>query len=315
MKLVLSHDTALEYLRSTSAERSLHLRVSRSLAAGDCADREQALHLGRACGLSLPVHLLVDRSEKRPSTGWAVCHTRNAPLPRGSLLHISDGLFVVSPELCFAQLPASHPLPEQVSIGHELCGSYRLDGSFDLPPLTTVAKLNSYAQRAAGMDGIVQTRRALRYVLPGSASSMETTLAMLLDLPAMMGGDSLSFPQLNKRIDPAKRTRGLASQSFYKCDLYWEKAKLAVEYESNLYHTGAHRLAKDSKRRDELTAMGVTVITVTASQVYNLREYDKLARTIARHLGERLPKRDRKLVERQLELRAILLGPSHKPRA
>ena len=59
--------------------------------------------------------------------------------------------------------------------------------------------------------------------------------------------------------------------------------------------------------------MGVTVITVTASQVYNLREFDKLARVIARHLGERLPKRDKKFTERQLELRAILLGPC-KPR-
>lgn len=313
MKLVLSHDTALEYLRSTSAERSSRPQASRSLVAGCCADYEQALRLGKSCGLSLPVHLLVDRLEKRPSTGWAVYHTRNAPLPQGSLLHADTELFVASPELCFTQLAASHPLPDQVSIGHELCGSYRIGKGYDLPPLTTVAKLKAYAQRAAGMDGIVQTRRALRYVLPDSASSMETTLAMLLDLPAMMGGNSLSFPQLNKRIDPTRRTRSLASQSFYKCDLYWEKAHLAVEYESNLCHTGAHRLSKDSKRRDELTAMGVTVITVTASQVYNLREFDKLARVIARHLGERLPKRDKKFTERQLELRAILLGPC-KPR-
>lgn len=309
MKLVLSHDTALEYLRSTSAERPLRLKASRSLAAGGCADDGQAMRLGKACGLSFPVHLLVDRSEKRPNTERVVCHTRNAPLPHASLLHIDGDLYVASPELCFTQLPSSHPLPDQVSIGHELCGSYRIGVGYGLPPLTTVAKLKAYAQRAAGMDGIVQTRRALRYVLPDSASSMETTLAMFFDLPALMGGCAFSFPQLNARIDPGRRSKNLASQSFYRCDLYWEKAKLAVEYESNLFHTGARRLAKDSRRRDELTAMGVTVVTATASQVYNLREFDKLAKTVARHLGKRLPKRDRKFTERQLELRAILLKP------
>ena len=214
MKLVLSHDTALEYLRSTSAERSSRPQASRSLVAGCCADYEQALRLGKSCGLSLPVHLLVDRLEKRPSTGWAVYHTRNAPLPRGSFLHAGTELFVASPELCFTQLAASHPLPDQVSIGHELCGSYRIGKGYDLPPLTTVAKLKAYAQRAAGMDGIVQTRRALRYVLPDSASSMETTLAMLLDLPAMMGGTRFRFrSSISASIRPGARGASRASRS------------------------------------------------------------------------------------------------------
>lgn len=68
MKLVLSHDTALEYLRSTSAERSSRPQASRSLVAGCCANYEQALRLGKS------LRAIASRTPARRPAGEAPEH-------------------------------------------------------------------------------------------------------------------------------------------------------------------------------------------------------------------------------------------------
>lgn len=308
MNLVISHDSALELLRIISAENPLRTTPTRACIAGDPLSDTQATRLAHALSLSLPVHIMVAKEAKRPRTNNVVHHARTAPLPHGSLLRVGSEALVASPELAFVQLSPRCKLAGHIGIGYELCGSYRSGGRYDQVPLTSVGKLSTYLKRAGRMHGIEQARRALKHVLPNSASHMETTLSMLWSLPPLLGGCSLTPPQLNVRFDPGKRAKDMTSQTYYRCDLYWKKAKLAVEYESDLYHTGAHRIARDSRRRDELSALGITVTTVTSHQVYNLSAFNKVTKTVARHLGERLPKRDKRFTERQLELRSILLN-------
>lgn len=67
----------------------------------------------------------------------------------------------------------------------------------------------------------------------------------------------------------------------YICDLYWPAARLAVEYDSDLAHTGSHRIARDSRRRNEIQSMGVAVVTITKAQAYSLSEFDMVAHQIA----------------------------------
>lgn len=307
MKLILTHASALEYWRRVSTLRAPRPRPSRILTAGSALDETRVPVLQKAFGLSLPLHLLVSREEKRPSSTTVVYHTRNAPLPHGSLMRVSDEVLVVSPECCFLQLPSMQEVPAQIGTGCEFCGTYRLGGAYGQEPLTSIAKLKAYTQRAAGMHGIAQTKRALRYILPNSASPMETVLAMIWTLPPLLGGSGISRPHLNFRIDPGTRTKDMTSQTHYRCDLYWPEAKLDVEYESNLCHTGPNRITKDSKRRDELAALGVTVITVTTGQLYRVSEFRKVTKTVARHVGERLPAPDARFSQRQFDLLTGLL--------
>ncbi|MBX9035139.1 hypothetical protein [Gordonibacter massiliensis (ex Traore et al. 2017)] len=318
MKLVLSHRSALEYWRSVGTLRLPRPKPTRARTPGDRIADTEVLALCRAHALSRPLHLLVPKSERRFRTRDVVYHARDELLPQGSLAVIDDGLFVVSPELAFVQRSAEVNFAKLVNTGYELCGTYTpsdspTDRDFGQLPQTNPVKLSSYLEKAGAMHGIAQARRALRHVLPNSASPAETALSMLLTLPYQQGGCSLPHPQLNYRIDPGKHARKNVSQNYYRCDLFWDKTNLAVEYDSNLYHTGAERIARDSKRRDELLGLGVTVVTVTAGQLFNFQEFNKVARTVAKRLGERIRPRNEDFATQQLALRSILLTKLERP--
>lgn len=313
MKLILSHSSALAFWRAVKTGRAPRPEPSDVRMPGTCASADEALRLRAIYALDLPIHLLVAENDKRSRAKHAVCHVRKGLLPRFSLERIDDQTFVTSPEYCFVQLSTMLSLPELIDLGFELCGTYsaayeHLEERFNFDPLTNVTKLKAYVERAGANHGIVKARRAMRCIMPNAASSMEATVAMLLSLPYLLGGCSLSRPKLNHRIDPGKHARKNVGQDYYKVDLFWKKSRLAVEYDSNLYHTGAARIAADSRRRDELSHLGVTVITITANQVFDVREFNKVARTVAKRLGERIQPRDPLFANRQLELRTALLA-------
>jgi very-short-patch-repair endonuclease len=117
---------------------------------------------------------------------------------------------------------------------------------------------------------------------------METILTMILTLPHMQGGYGILAPKLNSRIRLAKTARRNASKSYYVCDLFWPDYDLAVEYDSDEYHTGPDRIANDSKRRNALASVGIMVITVTKKQIGHIGELEKAARLICDNMGRRL---------------------------
>ena len=127
-----------------------------------------------------------------------------------------------------------------------------------------------------GCRGWRKACRALSHVQAGSASPMETALTMMLCLPVARGGFGLPLPELNEAIGPLR------------CGLYWPAARLALEYDSNAYHTGARRIAHDAQRRAELARLGVEVVTVTHTQVIATDELAKVARIVAGRLGRRV---------------------------
>ena len=79
------------------------------------------------------------------------------------------------------------------------------------------------------------------------------------------------------------------------------------EYDSDFYHTGANRIAADSKRRLDLAALGINVITVTGGQIRNVSEFENLARLITKTLGKRLRYKMPEFLKAQRELRGLLL--------
>jgi hypothetical protein len=247
-------------------------------------------------------------------------HVYRGPTLNGYVLEFEDGLVVSSPEFCFLQMAAELPLVKLIELGFELCGTYSLPGvaepegrpstpgkDFDShPPLTSLKKLKAFAARMAGIRGHKRASRALRYIADNSASPMETILTMLLTLPYKLGGYGLPMPELNCRIVPVKAAKRSASKSFYSCDLFWSNIDLAVEYDSDLYHTGAERIASDSKRRNTLTSIGVLVITVTRKQIYSVVEFEKVARLIAGNMDRRLRFKNPKFADTHRELRKLL---------
>ena len=175
------------------------------------------------------------------------------------------------------------------------------------PRLTNTKELKNLTARMKSVNGQKKACRALRYILDGSASPMETILCMLLTLPHKLGGYGLPAPELNRRVDIGDTSKNRSGKSFYVCDLFWPKAGLAVEYDSDSYHSGADRIAADSRKRLELATLGITVITVTSRQVRNAIEFEGLAKLISRKVGKQLRYKNPEFQKAHRELRSMLL--------
>lgn len=125
--------------------------------------------------------------------------------------------------------------------------------------------------------------RAVRYAVDGSASPMETALALMLSLPKSEGGYGLPKPQMN-RVLPLDAETGRVRVA----DLFWPEPKVVVEYDSDAFHTEKEKLRRDALRRNQLESQSVTVLTATAGHLSSLAALDELAGQIARALGRSL---------------------------
>lgn len=329
MDIVLSHGSALEYLRFASVGMPLHsmcveeMRCApRTGTAGRRvlnASKPSASRIAdiKRCGfgyLSDPVHLLVPDSDSRCRARNVRCHRCTGCLPSDSFLEAGKGVFATSPEFTFVLIASELPLVEAVLVGCELCGTYaqavdeREGAPIRRDPLTTVARIRRFIEKTDARCGVKRARIALAFVRPGSASYMETCLLLVLCLPKRLGGYGLPVPRMNSRVMLGAKARTAAKSDHCVCDLFWPSANLAIEYDSNLCHTGASRIARDASRRVVLSHQGIETVTVTWNQVRNRDKLDRVARLIAGRLGVRLRTDGPVWHEANLSLRARLFG-------
>ena len=293
-------------------------------------------------GLATPLHVLVGSGNARKVNQNMHCHVYSGEFPDGSFVRMDSGLIVSSPELCFMQMADELSFIGLVALGYELCGSYRLgevsaegkehrdmtsaganalsDREAEKPkmgfrrdfPLTSLDSLSSYTARAAGLKGRKNALRALRYIAERSASPMETILSMLLTLPYSLGGYGFPKPMLNYRIEAsagAGKTAGKVTDKskHYYCDLYWPEKKVDVEYDSDAFHTGSDRIAQDAIRRNALSSMGLTVISVSRKHVFETLKMRELAHVLSKLLGKRMQFSRKEFAYRHAKLREQLL--------
>lgn len=258
---------------------------------------------------------LVGNAETRTRTPSVVSHTW-AELPDGSVADAGMGFLVSTPEFCFLQLASRLSLAHLMQVGFELCGTYALaeDGPAKQrkEPLTSVGELKSFIESAPNAYGRAKALRAVRYLMDGSASPMETVLAMLLCLPYKLGGYAIPRPALNYRVDVPPSMRKLADRSFCVCDLCWPAAKLSVEYDSKRYHTDPERQDSDARRRNMLIALGYTVVTASWNQVTDGGAFNRLAQQVAKRTGKRLRYVDPAFTRKHIALRDELLESLHR---
>ena len=339
MELFLTHKSALEYWRLHGLQGTAHesARRSRKRTVPGYPPAASALSQADLRGLTLPLDVTVGNKNARRTSCMVRSHVLSELLPEGCFVDIGNGLFVSSPEFCFFQMASGLKLAKAVELGLELCGSYSLLGNnsaraevesisgaaivgeenqesvrrkgfYKRPPLTSAKKLGALATRMAGMNGLQQVDKVLPYITDGSASPMETILVILLSLPYRMGGYGLPLPEMNIRINLSKTVKTSASKAYYVCDLFWPKVNIAAEYDSDTFHTGADRIASDSKRRNTLASAGLVVITVTNQQIRSVIEFEKVAKLLARNMGRRLQYHDNpKFLELRQQLRGMLL--------
>lgn len=209
------------------------------------------------------------------------------------LRRVNPTLLVLTPESLFFQMARSLTFEALVLFGMELCGSYSLasdgSGSFvSTAPVTTREQLLALAPSASRLPGSTRAIKALRYIADGAASPAEAKLVALLCAKRSMGGYGLPLPKLNFQLNVIGDARKVTERRYFVCDLYWESAKLDVEYDSDAFHASPAGMASDADRRNALSSMGITVVTVTNIQMQSIVEFDNMAQVVARALGIRL---------------------------
>ena len=137
---------------------------------------------------------------------------------------------------------------------------------------------------------------------------------MLLCLPTRYGGGGLPKPVLNMPIDVSPQTNITWRNDLRWTDIGWKDARLGVEYDSNEFHSGSEKIAKDAERRILLMAAGYEIIVVTNDQFKRLREIQRVIAVIYRLLGLRQRCRTEGYLLKQQNLHRDILELSFRGR-
>lgn len=237
-----------------------------------------------------------------------------------ALVCVDPTLYFACPELIVLQMAARLSSEALAMIIMELCGSYSLapdpDGkegaTFDIAPVTTINRIKSVAKHVRSRGGTETLRQALRYVLEGSASPGETTLAQMMSIPAEEGGYGFGRPILNGKLEVPVELQGCVSGGVYYPGLFLQDAYVDLEYQSAEFHLdpvaaasltiareglpnadpglSAWRIAfiakgdADLRRMRDLQFLGLHVVPVTNYDLKDIYRLDKVACAVARHL-------------------------------
>lgn len=328
MKVYVQGLSALAHYRSSSAKLDIE-RCPKSVCELEDAtsSRKHVMEAQiRRLGIGEPspdhpLEVLVHSSKERSRSKAVSARVWKGPIAETAFRLVARDVYVSSPEFVFLQLATRLDLPELVALGMELCGSYRrnvvvpslgtgetqLITEYNQQPLTTPKRLNGLLSSMKSSPGTSKALKALEYVLPNSASPMETALYLLLCLPRRLGGYALPKPELNPPIVLSKAGRRHTLRSKAKPDLYWRDAKLDLEFNSDEFHTEGSR-ADDSMRRKALERMHVEVIELTTAELFATSLFHATALRIALRLKKQLrPENEGDFILRRASLRKSLL--------
>ena len=303
MDTFLSHDTALEYWRlhfPLDSELGMPARVS---GMEDCVSCKADVLGSMPEEFAIPgwpVDVLIFDERQRRRSKDVTCHLWQANLPEGSF-YKARGVYVSSPEFTFLQLASVLPIEQLIALGCELCGSYVLlpegvthPGSLDsmpkrLAPLTNMDKMGAFIKACGRAKSKDKAARALKYVVDGSRSPMETMAYMLLCLPVAMGGYGLPKPEMNAVIPLDDEAKAIARRGHCEGDLCWSDPQLDIEYHGEV-HVGASQMKSDVGRELGIEHMGWRVMTITSPQVLDDAQFEVVAKEAAARIGKRLRK-------------------------
>ena len=312
MEIIVSHLSALAFWSHFTGNIASLRRIHCTTAATEPGRVTRELlnelsALGFHPSAEHPIDLIYADQKRRHRSSMVRAHVSAASYPDGSFIRLSDHVLIVSPEMAFIQA-GSLPYGSLLMTGCQFCGIYALTGQKDdlaeRPPLTSPTDIRAYL--ALCPDGIIgrRIRQAANHLMDNAASPQEARLALLLTLPHAQGGYALPEPTLNPPIPLGEAAYAIYGHSPCHPDLYWEGARLAVEYDGRDSH--ANRSDEDIARISALQVQGLKVITVNMRQLNDVGATRGIAEGISTHLGRHLHIRCRTFPERHARLRAEL---------
>lgn len=248
------------------------------------------------------LHAVGSSMDERHGIEGITVHVCTTPLPPGSILMVKDGVGVTSVALTAILMARRLSDFDLVRLLYELCATYRVEDYYNLyVPLATVAGMKAEVKQLLSIRGAKRVFDLLDYVADNSRSPRETDLAMLAWLPCRLGGFHLPMGEMNK-----EKKLGEASR---KCDLWFQKAKLGVEYESDEGHLGETNISRDSARRTLFGNKGYRVVTMTNGEFKDNELLFETMRLIGKYLGKRVHKPSGSGAKAREELLAFVRSP------
>jgi len=187
-------------------------------------------------------HVTVAHEDHRRRRIGVRCHV--SALDRRDV-EVLSGIRITAPHRLFVDLAQCLALVDLVVVGDWLVARGRM----------STESLTAYCARAT-TPHVALARRAAAYVRERVESPMETRLRLLLVLAG------LPEPEVNREL------RDGSGFLVTRLDLSWRHVKVAVEYDGRQHLASTAQWERDVERRDDLTAAGWVVITVTASGIH-----------------------------------------------
>lgn len=277
------------------------------------------LHATGLARIDEPVHYLV--SEKAPHAGCndTVRHISARAFPRGSLVRIDEGIYVLSPEALYAEAARGRNRAACAQLANRLSSSYSIDPEskalVESTPRTSVAELASYL-RKSGLGERNRALRALRWAVDGCASPMESNVELLACLPQRYGGWGLPLPQMNYAVPLPAQAQAALNCTACRIDLAWPEARVGVEYNSRAFHDDRQIWERDAHRLNVLEALGFRIVPLTWPQLSDPQAFEAVVRHLARLIGHRLQVHNENAREQaERALRSELFGDDREGRA
>ena len=260
------------------------------------------------------LHLLVfDSAFKRHSQTHAT-HAWSGPVPEGAFFALRPNVYVESPEFMFLHAATILDFETLIAFGDELCGFYSFDEREKRgfrrrsAPLTSTKKIAQLlAKTASGSPGMSIAKRALQYVVDGSASPMETFDEMTMCLPRCYGGYKLPTATMNQEVILTPRAARIANRERCYLDMGYLEHNLDVEHHGKYDHSEEDERSSDRARVNGLKDMGIEVIELTKDQVNDLYAYELIIERIAKILNVRIRKSCKGATEARLKLRKAIV--------
>lgn len=312
MKLILSHSSALDFIRANRWRR-WELRPTRLQSLSDCAGS-----LSEVRSITIPafdqsltqLEVLVPTPNKAHRSKEHICRVLKTPPISGMFCKIDKNAYITSPEMTFVQMATRLNFIDLILLGMELCGTYApcpyADRFDERPAVTTHDRLLSFCKRAVGVRGAATAKKALRFIVDGSNSPAETSLVLYLCLPVRLGGYGFELPDMNPTTPLGKRASNMFGHPTMRCDLHWVSQHIVLEYDSDQEHLSSQSASRDAHRRNVLGYKDVTVISVRKPMIASPGAFDDVARQLAHALGRRLRPRDMELTAARSNLRIAL---------
>lgn len=268
--------------------------------------------------LEQPHVMILDKNAKRNVD--AVPHYCTMHLPRGSLLELKAGIHVASIPICLSQMSLHLETYDLIRLLYEICSNYEIvevpsDGLGETDesaqviargtvPLTTTKDLRTQLRRLTGFPGAAKVLAALDCVADNSCSPRETDLAMWAWCKSSLGGFGFRLATMNQPISIDGKER--------RCDLFFGRERVGVEYDSDAEHAGAQKNSADSARKKQIENKGYRVISITNGELKDFDQASDAMRLLGSYLGKRVRDPKPRTLRARKKLHDYITG-EHRP--